>query len=88
MRAPIPCWALFTEGHITWDGRLSACCFDHDGRFDMGDLQQISFMDAWRSPNFRALRAAHLRGDVTGTVCEDCVSCEIEGSPDLDREGN
>jgi MoaA/NifB/PqqE/SkfB family radical SAM enzyme len=86
MRAPIPCWALFTEGHITWDGRLSACCFDHDGRFHMGDLRRTSFMDAWHSAEFRALRAAHLRGDVVGTVCEQCVSCELERSRALGHE--
>ena len=78
MRAPIPCWALFTEGHVTWDGRLSACCFDHDGRFDMGDLKTTAFMDAWHSPGFRELRAAHLRREVVRTVCEQCVSYEIE----------
>lgn len=88
MRAPIPCWALFTEGHITWDGRLSACCFDHDGRFDMGDLRRTAFMDAWHSPKFRELRAAHLRGDVAGTVCEQCVSCELEHSRALGRGGS
>ena len=81
MRAPIPCWALFTEGHVTWDGRLSACCFDHDGRFDMGDLKRTAFMDAWHSPAFRKLRAAHLRGEVADTVCGQCVSCEAEGIP-------
>ncbi len=79
MRAPIPCWALFTEGHVTWDGRLSACCFDHDGRFDMGDLKHSRFMDAWHSPGFRSLRAAHLRREVAKTVCAQCVSFEVEG---------
>lgn len=79
MRAPIPCWALFTEGHVTWDGRLSACCFDHDGRFDMGDLKTTAFMDAWHSPKFRELRAAHLRREVVRTVCEQCVSYEVNG---------
>jgi len=79
MRAPIPCWALFTEGHVTWDGRLSACCFDHDGRFDMGDLKKKAFMDAWHSPRFRELRAAHLRREVGRTVCGRCVSYEVEG---------
>ena len=74
LRDPLPCWAVFTEGHITWDGKLSACCFDHDGRFHMGDLKQISFMDAWNSDEFQALRAAHLGKDVTGTVCENCVA--------------
>jgi len=72
-RKPVPCWSLFTEGHVTHDGRLSACCLDHDARFDMGDLVRSRFVDAWSGPRFRALRAAHLRGDVAGTVCADCI---------------
>lgn len=76
LRDPIPCWAAFTEGHVTWDGKLSACCFDHDGRFHMGDLNQQTFLEAWNSTEFQALRSAHLAGDVTGTVCENCVAYE------------
>lgn len=72
-RKPVPCWSLFTEGHITHDGRLSACCLDHAVRFDMGDLARARFVDAWLGPRFRALRVAHLRGDVAGTVCADCI---------------
>lgn len=74
MRDPLPCWSLFTEGHITWDGHLSACCFDHDGRFNMGDLTTTGFLEAWNSDEFRALRAANLAKDVTGTVCEECIA--------------
>lgn len=74
LRNPLPCWAVFTEGHITSDGKLSACCFDHDGRFHMGDLNTISFMEAWNSLEFQKLRAAHLKQDVTGTACEKCVA--------------
>ncbi|HYD67216.1 radical SAM protein [Azospirillum sp.] len=74
LREPLPCWAVFTEGHVTYDGKLSACCFDHDGRFDMGDLMTTSFTDAWHSEAFTALRAAHLKKDVTGTVCERCIA--------------
>lgn len=74
LRDPLPCWSVFTEGHITWDGKLSACCFDHDGRFHMGDLTTTSFMDAWNSEAYRQLRAAHLARDVTGTPCEKCVA--------------
>lgn len=72
-RDPLPCWALFTAGHVTYDGKLSACCFDHDGRFNMGDLTKISFMEAWQSKKFKKLRVAHLKKDVTNTVCEQCV---------------
>ncbi len=74
MRDPLPCWAVFTEGHITWDGKLSACCFDHDGRFDMGDLTKTPFMTAWNSDKFKALRRANLAKDVRGTACEGCAA--------------
>ncbi len=74
MREPIPCWSIFTEGHITFDGRLSACCFDHDGRFTMGDLTTQTFIDAWRSADFQSLRRSHLNGCVKGTVCEGCIA--------------
>jgi len=74
LRDPLPCWAVFTEGHITWDGKLSACCFDHDGRFHMGDLTESSFLEAWNSEPFQALRAAHLKRDVAATPCATCVA--------------
>jgi uncharacterized Fe-S cluster-containing radical SAM superfamily protein len=74
LREPLPCWAVFTEGHVTSKGILSACCFDADGRFGMGDLTRTSFGDAWNSREFQALRAAHLRKDVKGTVCEGCMA--------------
>ena len=74
LRKPLPCWSLFTEGHITYDGRLSACCFDHDGRFNMGDLTRQSFAEAWHSAPFQKLRAANLAEDVRGTVCEKCIA--------------
>lgn len=74
MREPLPCWSAFTEGHVTADGYLSACCFDADARWKMGDLNKQSFMEAWGSPEFVKLREAHLRKDVTGTPCEECVA--------------
>lgn len=76
MRAPLPCWAAFTEGHITYDGYLSACCFDHDGRFHMGDLNTENFKDAWHSKAFQSLRQANLNKQVVGTPCEKCIAYE------------
>jgi len=74
LREPLPCWSAFTEGHVTADGILSACCFDADSRWGMGDLKKQGFMAAWNSEKFKALRAAHLKKDVSGTVCEACVA--------------
>ncbi len=74
LRTPVPCWSAFTEGHVTFDGVLSACCFDHDGRFHMGDLTTTPFAEAWQSEKFQVLRAAHLKKDLVGTACEVCVA--------------
>ena len=74
LREPIPCWSVFTEGHITWDGKLSACCFDHNDHFTMADLNEVSFIGGWNSPEFRMLRKAHLSKDIQGTACESCVA--------------
>jgi len=74
LREPLPCWSAFTEGHVRADGGLSACCFDAGGNWIMGDLVTEHFMSAWNSPKFIELRKAHLKRDVTGTVCEKCVA--------------
>ena len=74
LREPLPCWSAFTEGHVTAEGKLSACCFDATAHWTMGDLNRQSFMDAWNSEPSVRLRAAHLRKDVSGTVCEKCIA--------------
>ena len=74
LREPLPCWSAFTEGHVTAEGKLSACCFDANAGWTMGDLTRQSFMQAWNSPDFVKLRAAHLKRDVRGTPCESCIA--------------
>ena len=72
--APLPCWSVISEGHVRADSTFSLCCFDGDGRFTVGDLKKDSFMDVWHNEDFQKVRAAHLKGDLTGTVCEECVA--------------
>lgn len=74
LRDPLPCWSLFTEGHVSWHGKLVGCCFAHTDDFEFGDLTETSFMEAWNSPRAQRLRQANLNRDVTGTPCEDCVA--------------
>jgi radical SAM protein with 4Fe4S-binding SPASM domain len=70
---PLPCWTAFTAGHVLVDGSLTACCMDGLGRWIMGDLKTQSFMDAWNSKEFQALRREHLNKNVIGTKCERCA---------------
>lgn len=74
LRSPIPCWAIFTELHIKYNGGLSLCCFDHDARWEAGNLNSMSIMEAWHSPAAQELRKAHLESNVKGTACESCAA--------------
>ena len=40
----------------------------------MANLNDVPFQEGWNSKAFVDLRAAHLRKDVTGTICESCVA--------------
>ena len=79
-RNPLPCWAVFTEGHVRVDGNLSACCFGSDDRFDMGKLNGNNFMAQWNSLKFQKLRGAHIATLHAGpkalakTPCNICVA--------------
>ncbi len=81
-RDPLPCWAVFTEGHVRVDGGLSACCFGSDKRFDMGKLDGKNFMSQWNSAEFQHLRRAHIDSIEHGekslldTPCRICVAYE------------
>lgn len=76
MRDPLPCWAVFTEGHINHDGTMSACCFGPGAKreFVMADLNDVPFEVGWNSVKYQLLREAHLRKDVSGTICESCTA--------------
>jgi hypothetical protein len=76
MRDPLPCWAVFTEAHITHDGKLAACCFGSgiDGGLIMADLKECTFSEGWNSQAFRELRGAHLAKDVSRTACAECAA--------------
>jgi len=76
MRDPLPCWAVFTEAHVTADGLLAACCFGTgiEGDLIMADLKEVSFEEGWNSQAFQDLRRAHLARDVSETACAECAA--------------
>jgi radical SAM protein with 4Fe4S-binding SPASM domain len=74
LESMLPCWCLFTEPHISRDGYLGACHNSLDSKFFMGNLNEVSIMDAWHSEKYMALRRKHLLKDVKGSVCENCAA--------------
>lgn len=70
----IPCWALFNAAKITWNGWLTACCFDHDEKFEIADLNKVSLIDAWNNSKFVSMRKEHLNNTFNKeSLCAKCL---------------
>lgn len=71
---PLPCWSVFNAGHVIANGKMSACCFDANEGWIMGDLTKQSFMEVWNSEDYQNLRKAHIAKNIKGTPCEHCIA--------------
>ncbi|MCC7008737.1 MAG: radical SAM protein [Acidobacteria bacterium] len=68
-----PCYRLWQTFTVLWDGRVSLCCADFDGRHVLGDLRTQSIADVWNSPVYREVRRQHLESGGP----EICRSCDL-----------
>jgi hypothetical protein len=68
-----PCYRLWQTFTVLWDGRVSLCCADFDGRHILGDLRTSTIARIWNAPAYRAARREHL--DSGGP--EICRSCDL-----------
>lgn len=63
-----PLWRLPV---ILWNGDLTACCFDHDGKEVYGNVLERSFHDVWRSANHVSVLQRMLPRKMT--LCKTCA---------------
>ena len=57
---------------VLQDGRCTVCCVDHEGTLTVGDAREEGLRAMWNGPRMRALRAAHVTGDLP-PVCAGCA---------------
>ena len=68
-----PCRFLWTDMVILWDGKVSACCQDYDGRLIVGDLNKNSLQEIWQGKILSTLRESHLKGQISLVpMCKTC----------------
>lgn len=69
---PHPCKFMWESVMVTWDGKVSPCCYDFDAKMVMGDLKTQTMDEIWNGPAYVALRRAELEGR---NNCELCANC-------------
>lgn len=66
-----PCYRPWLTFTVLWDGRVSLCCADFDGREVLGDLRTATIQEIWNNERYREVRRAHL--DHGGpSICQSC----------------
>jgi radical SAM protein with 4Fe4S-binding SPASM domain len=68
-----PCYRPWLTFTVLWDGRVSLCCADFDGRHVLGDLNTATIKDIWNSDAYVQTRRAHLESGGP----EICRSCDL-----------
>lgn len=70
--AAVVCRAPWDSVVVLWDGRVSICCFDYDGKMVMGNVGTESLWTIWNSRRYWALRQSFLAGDYANPLCANC----------------
>jgi Radical SAM superfamily/Iron-sulfur cluster-binding domain len=66
-----PCYRPWLTFTVLWDGRVSLCCADFDGRNVLGDLTTSTIQDVWNAPAYLAARRMHLKSGGPD-ICRSC----------------
>ena len=66
-----PCYRQWLTFTVLWDGRVSLCCADFDGREVLGDLRTSTIAEIWNNERYRAVRRAQLEHGGP-SICQSC----------------
>ena len=66
-----PCYRPWLTFTVLWDGRVSLCCADFDGKTILGDLNTHSIADVWNAEPYRNARRQHLESGGPD-ICRAC----------------
>jgi Radical SAM superfamily/Iron-sulfur cluster-binding domain len=66
-----PCYRPWLTFTVLWDGRVSLCCADFDGRTILGDLNTHSIAEIWNAEPYRDARRQHLESGGPD-ICRAC----------------
>jgi hypothetical protein len=66
-----PCYRPWLTFTVLWDGRVSLCCADFDGKTILGDLNTSSIHEIWNAEPYRNARRQHLESGGPD-ICRSC----------------
>ncbi|MGQ9628954.1 MAG: radical SAM protein [bacterium] len=70
----IPCMVLWDHTIILWNGDVTLCCADYDGRMVIGNVRERPLREIWLGDGYQRIRQSHIEGDYG--YAEGCAGCD------------
>ena len=79
---PAFCSIPFDTMIISWDGKITGCCFDPNIKLALGDATKESLEQIWNGPKYRDLRKDVLSNSFpVGSPCRGCEFWKVNFEP-------
>lgn len=71
-KLPNRCWRLWSACVMTWDGMIVPCCFDKDADHRLGNLNDDTFKQIWKSESYKQFRNKVFTNRKQIEICRNC----------------
>jgi len=68
-----PCVYLWKAMFVLWDGSVTICCEDFDGKVTLGNVKDSSLGDIWNNTGYMRIRSCHIKHELHKIpICNTC----------------
>jgi radical SAM protein with 4Fe4S-binding SPASM domain len=68
------CSRALTQIYVTYDGKVTTCCFDPAGKQVFGDLTKQTLREVYSGPRYTAFREDHFKNEAAKhSICATCT---------------
>jgi len=68
-----PCYWLWRDPHVKWDGTFVPCCQDTNNSLALGNIKEKTIEEMWNSPKMQEIRQLHIDGRASEIpLCKNC----------------
>lgn len=68
------CFQPFKSFTVTPEGYISACVVDYQKYLIVADLNKTTLKEAWTNEIYTAFRKKHIKGNIKGLICYNCIN--------------
>ncbi|MCK5236784.1 MAG: SPASM domain-containing protein, partial [Deltaproteobacteria bacterium] len=70
-----PCLRVWQTFTVLWNGEVSLCCMDYDGKVTLGNVRDNTIKEIFSGEKMRRIREVHLTGDFKKIpLCSNCFA--------------